>query len=113
MSAEQNRSFGETAHETLSRAIAHEGAAVVVGSADGNGMVLLTRASGGPVDFINIAHALLNLALDQQREALRAEDGDSQGDDPREQLVSSLLDVLDELEPYTDKEKLSDMGFDT
>jgi hypothetical protein len=78
----------------LEKALATPGETVILATLESDGSMVLQTACTRPMDMVLAARSLLEMALDRTRDDLNAEDGDSQGDDPREQLLSTLDEVL-------------------
>jgi hypothetical protein len=92
-----NHTFADAARNALETALSSEADAVVVASLTTNGSLVLLTRKPGPIELVVVARSLLQQALDETQDELGAEDGDSQGDDPREERVGFLLAALEEL----------------
>lgn len=88
----------------LEAALAKPGETIILASLDDKRSMVMQAATTRPQDLVDAARSLLEQAMDRMQEELAAEDGDSQGDDPREQLVSTLDEVLGLLpDPHHDE----------
>ncbi len=78
----------------LEAALLREGETIILASMDDKRGLVMQCACMRPQDMVDVARSLLEQAKDRTSEELQREDGDSQGDDPREELVSILDEVL-------------------
>jgi hypothetical protein len=78
----------------LEAALAKPGETVILASLDDKRGMVMQAATVRPQDLIDAARSLLEQAMERIQDELSAEDGDDQGDDPREQMVSTLDEVL-------------------
>lgn len=86
----------------LDAALARSGETIILASLDGKGGMVMQAATTRPMDFVNAARSLLEQAMERTQEELAA-DGDDQGDDAREQLVSTIDEILGMLpDPHAD-----------
>lgn len=87
----------------LDAALARPGETIILASLDDKGGMVMQAGTTRPLDFIHAARSLLEQAMERIQEELAAEDGDDQGDDPREQLVSTIDEILGMLpDPHAD-----------
>jgi len=87
----------------LEAALGRPGETIILASLDGKGSMVMQAGTTRPMDFVHAARSLLEQAMERIQDELAAEDGDDQGDDPRERMVSTLDEVLGMLpDPHAD-----------
>jgi hypothetical protein len=87
----------------LEAALTTPGETVILASLNEQRDMVMQAATTRPRDLIDAARSLLEQAMERIQDELMAEDGDSQGDDPREQMVSTLDEVISMLpDPHAD-----------
>ena len=78
----------------LEAALTTPGETVILATLNEQRDMAMQAATTRPQDLVDAARSLLEQAMERIQDELAAEDGDSQGDDPREQMVSTLDEVI-------------------
>jgi len=79
----------------LEAAIAKPDQTIILASLDDKRGMVMQAATTRPQDLVDAARSLLEQAMERIQDELAAEDnGGSQGDDPREEMVSLLDEVM-------------------
>lgn len=88
----------------LEAALARPNETIILATLDDQRSMAMQTATQRPQDLIDVARSLLDEAMSRLQAELADEDGNDQGDDPREQLVSTLDEVLGLLpDPHADE----------
>jgi hypothetical protein len=79
----------------LDGALGRPGETIILATLDAERGMSMQTATVRPQDLVDAARSLIDQAIDLTQKELDAEDGNDQGDDPREEQIALWQEALD------------------